>query len=91
MKIPSKTELTLLELIGESHITGRDLQDLHKTKKREVINLSTLYTLLRRLRREGWVNIKPHPDNDRNKVYSVTKGGLKALTLMQQMREALGR
>lgn len=90
MKIPSKTEFVLLQLLGDQTLTGRELHALSKAKKKPVA-YGTIYTTMKRLKDNGWIEVEDHAEDDRKKLFSVRKNGIRALGLMQELKEALGQ
>ena len=90
MKLPSPTEMALLEALRAREISGRDLAKRYEEGTGRPISYGTLYTTMRRLKEDGWVEAREGDQGDRRVRFFKIKGnGLKALSKVQQMQEYL--
>ena len=77
MKLPSPTEMALLEVLSEhGELAGREVAKQFKAETGKTISYGTLYTTLRRLKEQGWVASRDDEDEDgRVRFFSLEPSG----------------
>lgn len=80
MKLPSPTQMNLLQALGAREISGRNLAKRYEQETGHSISYGTLYTTMRRLEEAGWVESRDDEDGDgRVRLFKITENGHKAL------------
>lgn len=64
MRSPSLLELELLSVIGPQELSGREVRDRFREETGRNINYATVYAVLRRANKAGWVNFRDGNDED---------------------------
>jgi len=91
MKLPSDTEMQLLEALGRQEITGRELAEEYAKTTKKTISFGTLYSAMRRLKEAGWVESRDDEDEDgRIRFFKISAHGFKALHHVRQLGIILG-
>lgn len=86
MKMPSPTELDLLDALGARERSGREVAQLYTKEQGKGISYGTLYSALRRLVETGWLETRDGEDEDgRIRYFKLTGPGIKALPHARQL------
>src|SRR5688572_3629429 len=90
MKLPSATEMALLEILSEhAELAGREVAKQFKATHGRTISYGTLYTTLRRLKEQQWVRTRDDEDQDgRIRFFSLDPRGRGALNEARRLKAA---
>ena len=87
MKLPSPTEMGLLEALGPREISGRDLAKRYEKETGKSISYGTLYTTMRRLKEDGWIEARDSDEGDRRvRLFKISGTGAKVLPKAREAR-----
>lgn len=76
---PSPLELMVLALVVKER-PGREIGKLYEQETETKLSLGALYTTLRRLTDEGWINFREGKDREgRLRFFKITGSGIEAL------------
>lgn len=90
MKLPSKTEMRLLEILAaQKELAGHEVAEQFEAATGRAISLGTLYMTLRRLTEQQWVRKREHKDADgRLRFFSMDARARAALNAAKRYQEA---
>ena len=87
MKLPSDTELDLLNALGRQEISGRDLARQYQKETGKNLSYGTLYSAMRRLKDAGWVEARDDEDEDgRVRFFKISPNGSRALPHVHSLK-----
>jgi DNA-binding PadR family transcriptional regulator len=87
--LPSPTQMVLLEILTEhDELPGREVAKQFKSKTGKNISYGTLYTTLRRLKEQQWVEVRDDEDQDgRVRFFSIDVRGRAVLAAAQRYQD----
>lgn len=92
VKFPSPTEFDLLQALGAKEMSGRDLAKRYEADHAKSMSYGTLYTLMRRLKEGGWVDVREDEDQDgRVRFFKLSGAGKDAMPKAIQMQSLFGK
>src|SRR5688572_9765326 len=91
MKLPSPTEMRLLEILSEhGELAGREVAKAYAKEYKTTVSYGTLYTTMRRLKEQGLVATRDDEDEDgRVRFFSIDPRGKAALNAARRYQAAV--
>lgn len=83
--------MNLLNSLASREISGRDLAKLYQKEHGVEISYGSLYTLMRRLKDGGWVEMREDETADRRvRYFKISAPGARALHQLRTLQQHFG-